>query len=137
MLSNWQDGRIKLFVTWAGLQLRRTLPAVFVGGDYLPLEVDSSVAGNALAFARLSGDDAVVVIGAIRSYGLLDAQRPMPLGGDCWKTSRVLLPAALRHRTFRDVFTGANIPPAVATDAGWIFLGQVFDTLPVALLRAT
>jgi (1->4)-alpha-D-glucan 1-alpha-D-glucosylmutase len=136
MLANWQDGRIKLFVTWAGLQLRRELPGVFVGGDYLPLSVESSVAGDAVAFARTSGDDAVVVIGAIRSYGLLDAERPMPLGGDCWKTSRVLLPPALRNRTFRDVLTGGEIPPAVAADTGWIFLGQAFDRLPVALLRA-
>ena len=30
-------------------------------------------------------------------------RRPVPLGGECWKTSRVMLPEALRHRTFRNV----------------------------------
>ena len=136
MLAQWRNARIKLFVTWAGLQLRRELPGVFAGGDYLPLEVESSVAGDAIAFARVSGDDAVLVIAAIRSSGLVDQHRPMPLGGDCWKTSRAMLPETLRNRTFRNVFTALEIRPTVAADSGWIFLGQAFETLPVAMLRA-
>ena len=31
-----------------------------------------------------------------------------PLGADCWKTSRVMLPPVLRDRVFRDIFTGAE-----------------------------
>jgi (1->4)-alpha-D-glucan 1-alpha-D-glucosylmutase len=136
MLAHWRDGRIKLFVTWAGLQLRRELPAVFVGGDYVPLPVESSLGGDAIAFARVSGDDAVLVIAAIRSPGLVGAHRRLPLGGDGWKTSRVMLPETLRTRTFRNVFTTSDIRPIVAADSGWIFLGQALETLPVALLRA-
>ena len=60
-----------------------------------------------------------------------------PLGGECWKTSRVMLPPALRHRTFRDVMTGAEIHPTRGGENAWIFLGEVFQTLPVAILRAT
>jgi len=59
-----------------------------------------------------------------------------PLGGGCWKTSRVMLPPGLRDRTFRDVITGAEIHPTRAGENAWIFLGEVFQILPVAILRA-
>jgi (1->4)-alpha-D-glucan 1-alpha-D-glucosylmutase len=137
MLSNWQDGRIKLVVTTRALHLRRELPQVFVGGEYVPLTVEASVPGDAVAFARVSGNDAVLAI-APRLCGRMVVERGgVPLGGDAWKTSRVMLPEALRGRTYRHVFTGAEIRPVVTSESGWIFLGQAFDRLPVALLRAT
>src|SRR5690606_27776892 len=92
MLRNWQDGRIKVFLTHRGLQLRRELPHVFVGGDYTPLTVDTSVPGDAVAFARTSGNDVVVVIAARLCSRLWIDEQPVPLGGESWKTTRVLLP---------------------------------------------
>ena len=134
MLRNWQDGRIKLFITTAGLQLRRTMPHVFVGGGYLPLEADVTVRGSVVAFARRAGDEAVLAVAPRLCAALLDEERPMPLGGDCWKTSRILLPDALRHRTFRNVFTGEDVRPAEGGGQSWLFVGQVLEHLPVALL---
>jgi (1->4)-alpha-D-glucan 1-alpha-D-glucosylmutase len=136
LLANWRDGRIKLFVTHHGLQLRRSLPDVFVGGDYLPLPVETSVPADAVAFARVSGDDAVIVIAPTLCVSLASAERQFPLGGECWKTSRVLLPESLRQRTFRNVFTGAEVRPIVTAEHAWIFLGQAFEKLPVAMLQA-
>ncbi|HJR57964.1 MAG TPA: malto-oligosyltrehalose synthase [Vicinamibacterales bacterium] len=136
LLANWPDGRIKLFITRTGLHLRREMPDVFVGGDYLPLAVESSVPGDAVAFARISGEDAVLVIAPRLCSGLAVPKRPAPLGGDCWKTSRVMLPDAVRNRVFRNIFTGADVRPIVTPDSGWIFLGQALDTLPVAMLKA-
>jgi (1->4)-alpha-D-glucan 1-alpha-D-glucosylmutase len=135
LLRNWHDGRIKLFVTTRGLQLRRDLPHVFVGGTYLPLVVESSVAGDAVGFARLSGDDAVLVVAPRLCSALSTEERPLPLGGESWKTSRVFLPEALRARTFLDVFTGAEVKPVVSAENAWLFLGQAFERLPVAMLQ--
>ena len=136
MLTHWQDGRVKLAITTRALHLRRELPHVFVGGEYLPLAVDTSVAGHAIAFARTSGDDAVIAV-APRLCGRMVVERGgVPIGGDAWKTSRLMLPESLRGRTYRHVFTGADIRPMVTSESGWIFLGQVFERLPVALLRA-
>jgi hypothetical protein len=61
---------------------------------------------------------------------------PPPLGGDAWKTSRVILPPSFRDRTFRHEITGARITPTQANDSCWIFLGQVFETVPVGILTA-
>jgi (1->4)-alpha-D-glucan 1-alpha-D-glucosylmutase len=136
LLESWHDGRIKLFVTHRGLQTRRELPDVFVGGAYHPLAVETSVPAGAVAFARTSGPDAVLVV-APRLCATLPGTEPrFPLGGERWKTSRVLLPAKLRDRTFRDVFTGAEIKPVITADQGWFFLGQAFQTLPIAMLKA-
>src|SRR6185503_319937 len=91
-LRAWRDGRIKLLITAAGLRLRRALPDVFLGGTYMPLATEITVPGGAVAFARMADaaeDPAAVIFAAPRlCAGLVNAERPIPLGGDCWKTSR-------------------------------------------------
>jgi (1->4)-alpha-D-glucan 1-alpha-D-glucosylmutase len=136
LLEHWRDGRVKLFVTTRGLHLRRELPQVFVGGEYLPLEVDTSVPGDAVAFARQAGDECVIAIAPRLCARMVLPERPLPLGGEAWKTSRVLLPESLRHRTFTNVFTGEEIRPTTTAEHVWIFLGQALERLPVALLRS-
>ena len=136
LLEGWDDARIKLLITTRALHLRRELPQVFAGGDYLPLTAEISVAGNVIAFARSAGSDVVITVAPRLVSALAVEGRLFPLGGDCWKTSRVMLPEPLRGRTFRDVFTGAEIQPTVSSDEEWFFVGQLFERLPVALLRA-
>jgi (1->4)-alpha-D-glucan 1-alpha-D-glucosylmutase len=138
-LGHWTDGRIKLLVTAAGLRLRRDLPQVFLGGQYLPLALEVPVAAGAVAFARIAEEapnDAVLFIAPRLFSRVAGDERQVPLGGDCWKTSRLMLPPALRNRVFRDVITGAEIRPASAGDSAWIFLGEAFVNLPIAILQA-
>ncbi len=71
-IRHWRDGTVKLLVLRAGLRLRRERPGLFVGGDYLPLEVVAGDGGGeveqeveqevlpppderVIAFARRSG----------------------------------------------------------------------------------
>ena len=138
-IRNWTDGRMKLLVTAAGLRLRRELPRVFLGGEYLPLATDVAVNAGVVGFARTaaaSGRDVVIFLAPRLCSRLVSGERPLPLGGECWKTSRAMLPPALRDRTFRDVITGAELRPASAGESAWLFLGEAFQTLPVAILRA-
>ncbi len=137
-LENWKDGRVKLAVTVAGLRLRRALPEVFLGGEYLPLATEISVPAGAVAFARRSrGDgDAVIFLAPRLCSRLVTQSQPLPLGADCWKTSRVMLPAELRDRQFRDAITGMEVRPTRAGEHAWIFVGEALQTLPVAILRA-
>ena len=136
LLSTWQDGRIKLYITTAGLHARRELPHVFVGGDYLPLATEVTAPAEIVAFARTSRDDAVLVVVPRLVTRLVTENAPLPLGAACWKTSRVILPESLRERTFRNIFTGEDIRPTTGPDVAWLFAGQMFDQLPVAILRA-
>jgi len=137
-LENWTDGRIKLTVTAAGLRLRRELPEAFLGGEYLPVAVEITVLGDVIAFARRSPDrnQAVLFVAPRLCSRLVTPAQPFPLGGDCWKTSRVMLPPELSDRQFRDEITGIEIRPTRAGENAWIFIGEAFQTLPVAMLRA-
>jgi (1->4)-alpha-D-glucan 1-alpha-D-glucosylmutase len=140
-VREWKDGRIKLLVTAAGLRLRGELPHVFSGGAYLPLDTEVTVPGGAVAFARsaqsASGTRDVVIFAAPRlCRAQADGRSTAPLGGDWWKTSRIMLPADLADRRFRHELTGAEVRPTRAADTAWLFLGETFNTVPVGILRS-
>ncbi len=136
LLDRWTDGTIKMFVTSTALQLRRREPEVFLEGDYLPLEVESTVPAQALAFARVHPEGrGLLAIVPHLTLPLVDRDHPLPLG-DRWKTTRILLPTALASLTYRNVFTGAELKPVTAAEHAWLFAGQVFERLPVALLES-
>jgi maltooligosyltrehalose synthase len=98
--------------------------------------VDPTVPAGLVGFARRHDDTATVFLAPRLCATIVSDERQVPLGGECWKTSRVLLPPELAGRTFRHEITGAEIKP-VATDSGaWVFVGQVFETVPVGILRA-
>ena len=134
-LAAWRDGRIKLLVTAAGLRLRREKPELFLAGDYLPLDTDLAVEGSAIAFARLHGEDAAVFV-APRLCSRLFGADPRPPLGDTWRTSRVLIPQQLVGRRFRHEVTGAEIRATSSGDQTWLFVGQIFEDVPVGILRA-
>jgi (1->4)-alpha-D-glucan 1-alpha-D-glucosylmutase len=145
LLRDWQDGGVKLLVTAAGLRLRAERPALFLEGEYLPLEVESTVEAKAVAFARLSAapeasggqqQEAAIVIAPHLVSHLVTAEHPVPLA-DRWRTSRVHLPGSLASLTYRDAFTGAEIAPVTTGDSAWIFVGQALRSLPVAILVAS
>jgi maltooligosyltrehalose synthase len=179
LLDEWRDGRIKLLLTLAGLQLRRELPDLFLSGDYVPLSAEISVNADVVAFARTRGADAVIVVvprlvaplvypdlfarsasarlsepsqpgppdprdsrpeEEPRDQRPVGDQRPresaFPIGGAAWMTSRIILPDALGDRLYRHVVTGAEIRPVSSGAQHWVFVGQLFDTLPVAILTS-
>jgi (1->4)-alpha-D-glucan 1-alpha-D-glucosylmutase len=136
-VSAWAlDGRLKLLVTAAGLRLRRQQPDLFLRGEYLPLVTECTVRGECLAFARSLDGRAAVVVAPRLCLALYASERPMPLGGDAWKTSRIMLPQALRDRTFRNVVTGQQVAATHVGDTAWLFVGELFERLPVAMLTA-
>ena len=51
--------------------------------------------------------------------------------------SGFLLPQSLAGRTFRHEITGAEIRPTIAGDQAWLFLGQLFEHVPVGILRGS
>ena len=136
LLDAWRDGRIKLLVTTAGLRLRREHPELFLSGAYMPLETEVTTNGNAVAFARAHDGAAVLFVAPRLCAALLGPDVSVPLGGQTWKTSRVLLPPELAGRTLRHEITGVEVRPTAAAGQAWVFLGQMFEHVPVGILRA-
>jgi hypothetical protein len=79
----------------------------------------------------------VLVVAPRLTAPLVPDGKSLPLAGPAWKTSRVILPPELGRRTFRHEITGAQIRPVTTETQAWIFVGQIFETVPVAILRAT
>lgn len=134
LLETAPSGAIKLLVTAAALRLRAARTDLFLDGEYVPLETDVTVEGRAIALARVAAaGDAAIAIAPHLASRLISAERPLPTR-DVWRTSRVLLPPAYGSLSFTDVLTGATHRPVTSSSGAWLFVGQVLDVLPVALL---
>jgi len=123
LLRAWPDGRIKLFVTQRALGLRRRLPAVLVGGSYVPLATPGT--DRVCAFARVAADDWVVCLAPVRVARLGGPA----VGADVWGDAHAELPDGAPLR-WRDEFTGS----CISAEARGLALGTALSVLPVALL---
>jgi maltooligosyltrehalose synthase len=90
--------------------------------------------GGLIAFARVLDQRAALVIVPRLVAGMVWPEDPVPLGGNAWKTSRILLPPSLHGKTFRNELTGLSVHPATSASEEWLFAGQVFEHVPVGIL---
>jgi (1->4)-alpha-D-glucan 1-alpha-D-glucosylmutase len=122
LAAAWPDGRIKLALTRSLLALRNRHTSLFSEGAYRPVEVRGRDRDHVLAFARVSGRDAIVV-----AVGRLLA--PFSEGGRRWPSG---WEAALALEGFSSL-RNALAPAAPVGDAA---ISRLFDPLPLAVLRA-
>jgi (1->4)-alpha-D-glucan 1-alpha-D-glucosylmutase len=99
---------------------------VFTNGSYRPLDVAGRDANEIMAFARVSGRRAVIVVGGRLFARASAGGRKWPSSG-AWDAS--LVTAGFSEIT--DVLRGTKLAsgPELA-------IGRLFDTLPVAVLEA-
>jgi (1->4)-alpha-D-glucan 1-alpha-D-glucosylmutase len=116
LAANPLQDEMKLFVTYRGLEFRKSQRELFARGDYLPLETRGTRAANVVAFARSLGDRWAIVAAPRWMSGLAD-----------WADTEIVLPPEA-PREWRDVLTGL-IP------AGWR-MSDLVKEFPVALLAA-
>ena len=124
LYEKWEDGRIKLLVTHAGLQVRKAHPELFGDGGYQPLAAEGSEAPRLAAFARTgpSGKVAIALVPRLVAGLLQGAQLPArAFAGTA---------IAVSQEKFRDALTGEE---RIARD-GKLAVDELFSTLPVALL---
>jgi (1->4)-alpha-D-glucan 1-alpha-D-glucosylmutase len=129
-----EDGRIKLLVTRRGLALRRARRALFERGRYEPLTAQGTQGEHVIAFARVHGKEAALIVATRLPCGLTpDGRWPT---GDLWADSRLLLPAALGTRRYRDVLSNTAIEFRAGDATPVLPLARIFAELPVAILEA-
>ena len=129
LLDAWPDGRIKFFVTAAGLRLRRRTTELFTRGIYEPLAGDAAGAAEVVAFRRGLGGQSVVVA-VPRLVARIGADSGWPLGEDAWRGSALPVPADLHGVPFHSVLTGETI----VVRAGALPIAELFRHCPVAIL---
>ena len=124
------DGRIKLWLTAAGLKLRQAHPALFQSGSYQPVVCQGPGARYVFAFVRRRDSEAVVTVVG-RHLTTFGAQPPV---GDAWAGTSLVLPGdELASCAFRDAFTGR----IVRAEKGRLPLESIFALLPLALLETS
>ncbi len=133
LLGQWEDGRIKLWLTAVLLRFRRAVPDLFLSGEYVPLDAELDVPGSVIAFARRAGNRFAIAI-APRLVASLVPPRGLPVGPNVWQTSRVRVPPELAAAEYRNIITGEVTRPVSAHGESWLLVGEAFRTSPVALL---
>lgn len=135
------DPRMKLFLTWRLLELRRKTPQLFADGDYLPLNVVGPAAEHVVAFVRRSiendsaGPSTVIVV--VPRWWIRLAKRANVNGvleiptatEQVWADTVVELPAEFPSR-FADVFTG-ELREVQGTA---LRLSELFSGFPIVVL---
>ena len=126
LATTWTDGRIKLALTRWLLALRRQFADVFADGLYRPLEVAGADSDEILAFARVRGSKAVIVV-AGRLFGRLTE------GGRHWPSAQAWKGAVMLEG-FSDI--GDLFAAGKKLTGPAISVSELFDAMPVAVLQA-
>ena len=130
LLSSWQDGRLKLYLTYKALHTRRTYREVFRDGQYFPLEITGRKREHVVAFSRhKEGTWILVVVGLF--WARLTEPEGFPLDETVWQSNRILLSPGMPEKWF-NTFTGESL--RAASQGRELLLSEVLNTLPVALL---
>ena len=134
LLAHWQDGCIKLYLTWKALNFRRAHREVFSEGVYLPLESTGKRKENVCAFARRRGQSWAVVAVPRMVTQLVEVGR-FPLRKAVWGVDGLRLPRDSPQR-WVNVLTGESVEAASAKRQKLLRLRSLFRSFPVALLTA-
>ena len=121
LLESYADGRLKLYVTYVALQLRKREPDLFAQGDYTPLETDD----HAVAFLRSHAERQVACVVPRLSLRLQQSGAAFPLG-QAWANRRV---GGLQPGRYQNLLTGERFETE-----GELELAKLFAHLPLALL---
>lgn len=137
LLRDWENGRVKLYLTFNALRARKARPDLFNHGAYIPLTVEGDMSRHVVAFARHRGDSWAIVA-APRLTVELARQRDLPtgeapLGERHWREMTVAIPAAAPDR-WENALTGEMFECQPAGSGKTLPVASLFGRLPVALL---
>ncbi|MGH9684677.1 MAG: malto-oligosyltrehalose synthase [Candidatus Acidiferrales bacterium] len=132
LVKHWRDGRLKLFLTMRGLNLRRAYREVFMRGDYAPLRVQGKHAKSVCAFVRHHAGTSIVVA-VPRLLTRVVAAHQVPTGPQAWGDSSLVLPSA-PSAVWTNLFTGESIPASNSISERSLPLGKIFESLPFAVI---
>ncbi|HMO48887.1 MAG TPA: malto-oligosyltrehalose synthase [Rubrivivax sp.] len=132
MAQKPEDGRLKLWLAWRLLALRREQPALFRDGAYVALRVLGDKRRHALAFARRT-PQATLLVAVARKFAQLGGEPGTPpVGAALWAGTEVRRPDWLPRGPLRAVELFSE--REVEIGAGALPLAERFADLPLAAL---
>jgi (1->4)-alpha-D-glucan 1-alpha-D-glucosylmutase len=130
LLNSWEDGRVKLYVTYTGLNVRKSYSDIFRDGKYVPLQVTGHRREHVCAFIRHSQTGYALVI-IPRLLTRLVHVGVMPVGQDVWGEDLLLLPDSVPE-LWLNAHTGEKFK--VSGTKRSLRLSDVLGIFPMALL---
>ena len=128
LAAKMDDGRIKAYLIWKTLNLRKRRPELFQSAEYLPLDVTGEQAKHLFAFARRHKEQTLVVLAPRLCAQMLRGEARMPSGEQSWQNAQIKIPG--NPARFRNLFTGEKF----AAETGELFAKDLFNNFPLALL---
>jgi (1->4)-alpha-D-glucan 1-alpha-D-glucosylmutase len=128
LLSSWQDGRIKLYLTYKTLEVRGKYHDLFKKGDYLPFSITGKRRDNIVAFARYGYNQSSIVLVPRLTAGLV-APGVFPIGREVWEDDYIILPTGFPRSWYNPLSC-----EYIETNNGRLSLFEAFGKLPVSLL---
>lgn len=132
LLRNWQDGAIKLYITYKALNFRKTHRDLFLLGDYISLTTMGPQSRQVVAFARRQ-ENSWVVVAAARLFTKIFPAADISLHPGVWQESFLSLPDDA-PKELVNIFTGETIKSLPHGQSKSLDLANLFQNLPVALL---
>ncbi|MDY6843689.1 MAG: malto-oligosyltrehalose synthase, partial [Thermodesulfobacteriota bacterium] len=127
LLSAREDGRIKLFLIYKVLNVRKEMSKVFQKGAYIPIQSDGKHKDHVVVFARNYRNTWVLVI-APRFLTSLISEGEYPHGINVWYDTYINLPEGA-PLLWKDVFSGQ-----VTQCEGTLLVGEVLNYFSVTVL---
>jgi (1->4)-alpha-D-glucan 1-alpha-D-glucosylmutase len=137
LINHMSDGRIKMYLTWKALCLRKQYPELFLRGNYRSLNVQGPKAKHLLAFTRWDEKRELIVAVPRLCSKLFNGNGESSAIQDWWKETRLELPPSAERRTYRNVFTGEQINLEPSGQASHLPANALFTEFPLALLYST
>lgn len=135
LLTHRADGRIKLWLTTEGLRYRQAHAGLFQQGEYVPLQLFGPKREHLFAFARIHGDQAVVVVVPRLLTGVIEDPAALPVGEKVWGDTRVMMPSWKEGSPFRNVLTGSQLVTMSDDGRQTIAAAEILKDCPVALVE--
>ncbi len=139
LVAHWPDERIKMYVIWQALGLRRQQPALF-DGDYLAISADGPRKGQLCAFARVAASQWALVAVPRLALAAWRETEPSTAAAEgrwptaCWwRETLVELPPEAPRR-WRDVLSGEVLEATADGQRVVLDAATLFQRFPVALL---
>ena len=144
LLESPEDGRLKLYLTWKTLSLRKQWPKLFQAGEYVPLAVAGAKANQIVAFIRKHEANCILVIvprlvASLLNHNDNDKEFDLPpIGPSIWDDTHLLLPFSDCSGNYRNAFTG-EVLEVHPGSGGYsrIDVAQILSKFPVALYFAS
>jgi (1->4)-alpha-D-glucan 1-alpha-D-glucosylmutase len=134
LINNWRDARIKLYLIWKALALRRDNGALFSEGEFVALPTNGRRAEHVAAFGRNFERTAVIAI-VPRWLNRAGAQNFSVGDPKFWGDTEISIPSGFSGK-WLNILTGETLTVTGNKRKQLLRASQVFQCFPVALLSS-